>query len=284
MSQQNVLFKLIGIIKMHALLNVAVIAARRAGDSLIRNLNKLDRIRSKATLKGKNDFVSEADIVAERIIIETIKKHYPEHAIHAEETGKEGESDYTWVIDPLDGTTNFLHGFPIFCVSIALMHKDNIEHAVVYDPIRHELYTASDGQGAHLDGRRIRVSGEEDISRALIGTGFPYRESNKNPESYTNMLNTVIKQTSGVRRPGAAALDLCFVAAGRLDGFWETGLSIWDIAGGALIIQEAGGIISDLNGSNNFLETGDVLCGSPKIHQKLTELFADDIQTMYKKT
>ena len=170
---------------------------------------------------------------------------------------------------------NFLHGFPVFCVSIGLMLKDTIEHAVVYDPIKQELFTASNGQGAHLDGKRIRVSGEKFISRSLIGTGFPYRKSNKNPDHYMAMLKQVINKTAGVRRPGAAAIDLCYVAAGRLDGFWETGLSIWDIAAGALIIQESGGIITDINGSSNYLETGDVLCGTPRIHSKLQQLLIE---------
>ena len=243
---------------MHALLNVAVMAVHRAGDSLIRNLNKLEKIKSKVTLKGRNDFVSEADVVAEKIAIETILRHYPDHAILAEESGQQGESDYLWIIDPLDGTTNFLHGFPNFCVSIALMHEKKLVHAAVYDPIRQELFTASEGQGAQLDGRKIRVSGEKNINRALIGTGFPYRDSNK------------------------AALDLCYVAAGRLDAFWETGLSIWDIAGGALIIQEAGGIISGLDGSDKFLEQGHVLTGSPRIHSALTDLFAKETEIMFK--
>jgi myo-inositol-1(or 4)-monophosphatase len=267
---------------MHALLNVAVMAVHRAGDSLIRNLNKLEKIKSKVTLKGRNDFVSEADVVAEKIAIETILRHYPDHAILAEESGQQGESDYLWIIDPLDGTTNFLHGFPNFCVSIALMHEKKLVHAAVYDPIRQELFTASEGQGAQLDGRKIRVSGEKNINRALIGTGFPYRDSNKAMQPYMNMLQIAIEETAGVRRPGAAALDLCYVAAGRLDAFWETGLSIWDIAGGALIIQEAGGIISGLDGSDKFLEQGHVLTGSPRIHSALTDLFAKETEIMFK--
>lgn len=266
---------------MHALLNVATIAAHRAGDSLIRNLNKLEKIKSKVTLKGRNDFVSEADIIAEKIAIETILKHYPDHAILAEESGQTGDSEYLWIIDPLDGTTNFLHGFPIFCVSIALMHNKKLIHAAVYDPVKQELFTASDGQGAHLDGRRIRVSGERNLNRALIGTGFPYRDTNKAKLPYLNMLQLAIDHTAGIRRPGAAALDLCYVAAGRLDAFWETGLSIWDLAGGALIIREAGGIISGLNGSDKFLEEGHVLTGSPRIHSSLTNLFEKDIDKMF---
>ena len=265
---------------MHALLNVAVMAAHRAGDTLIRNLNKLDKIKARVKKKGHNDFVSDADHSAERVIIETIHKHYPDHAIIAEESGEQGESEYVWIIDPLDGTTNFLHGFPIFCVSVALMHRGQLEHGVVYDPIRQELFTASRGQGAHLDGRRIRVSGEKNLDRSLIGTGFPFRHSNKLIKPYINMLVKAIEETSGVRRPGAAALDLCYVACGRLDAFWETGLNKWDIAAGALIIREAGGLISGLDGSDTFLDTGHVLTGSPKIYYSIAKLFSKDINEM----
>jgi myo-inositol-1(or 4)-monophosphatase len=265
---------------MHALLNVAVIAAHRAGDTLIRNLNKLDKIKTRVKIKGHNDFVSEADHSAERVIIKTIHKHYPDHAIIAEESGEQGESDYVWIIDPLDGTTNFLHGFPIFCVSVALMHRGQLEHGVVYDPMRQELFTASRGKGAHLDGRRIRVSGEKNLDRSLIGTGFPFRHSNKLIKPYINMLVKAIEETSGVRRPGAAALDLCYVACGRLDAFWETGLNKWDIAAGTLIIREAGGLISGLDGSNTFLDTGHVLTGSPKIYYSIAKLFLKDINEM----
>lgn len=265
---------------MHALLNVAVMAAHRAGDTLIRNLNKLDKIKTRVKIKGHNDFVSEADHTAERVIIETIHKHYPDHAIIAEESGEQGESEYVWIIDPLDGTTNFLHGFPIFCVSIALMHRGQLEHGVVYDPMRQELFTASRGKGAHLDGRRIRVSGEKNLDRSLIGTGFPFRHSNKLIKPYINMLVKAIEETAGVRRPGAAALDLCYVACGRLDAFWETGLNKWDIAAGALIIREAGGLISGLDGSDTFLDTGHVLTGSPKIYYSLAKLFLKDIHEM----
>ncbi len=264
---------------MHALLNVAVMAAHSGGDTLIRNLNKLDKI--KVEQKGRNDFVSEADRQAEQAVIATIKKHYPEHSILAEESGAQGESDYTWIIDPLDGTTNYLHRFPVFCVSVGLRHKGRLEHGVVYDPMRQELFTASRGQGAHLDGRRIRVSKNILLERALIGTGFPFRESNRSLPPYMKMLEKAITNTAGVRRAGAAALDLCYVAAGRLDAFWETGLSIWDLAAGALIIREAGGIISGLDGSEGFLESGHVLTGSPKIYSALAKLFGPDIKTMF---
>ena len=264
---------------MHAMLNVAVMAARRGGESLVRNLNQLDKLNVQQ--KGRNDFVSDADHAAEQAVIEIIHKHYPDHAIQAEERGTIGESDYVWVIDPLDGTTNYLHGFPVFCVSVALSHKGRVEHGVVYDPLRQELFTASRGQGAQLDGRRIRVSGRTDLAMALIGTGFPYRASNESYEHYMSMLTSAMKHTSGIRRPGAAALDLAYVAAGRLDAFWETGLQPWDLAAGALIIREAGGIVSALDGGENFLDTGHVLCGTPKIYAGLAKLFAADIKAMF---
>ncbi len=261
------------------MLNVAVMAARRGGDTLFRSLKNLDKL--KIETKGRNDFVSEADRKAENAVISAIHKHYPDHAILAEESGPQGESDYLWIIDPLDGTTNFLHGFPVFCVSVGVMHKGRLEHGAVYDPMRQELYTASRGQGAQLDGRRIRVSGRTTLERALLGTGFPFRDSNMALEPYMRMLISAMHHTQGIRRAGAAALDLCYVAAGRLDAFWETGLSIWDLAAGALIIREAGGIISGLDGSEDFLETGHVLCGTPKIYAELAKLFTPDIKTMF---
>jgi myo-inositol-1(or 4)-monophosphatase len=264
---------------MHALLNVAVMAAHRGGDTIIRSLPKMDRIEVEE--KGRNDYVSEVDRKAEQAVIDTILKHYPEHAILAEESGQHGDSDYVWVIDPLDGTTNFLHGFPVYCVSVGLLHKNRPEHAAVYDPLRQELFTASRGQGAQLDGRRIRVSNQALLERALIGTGFPYRDSNIPLPPYMNMLQTVLMHSSGVRRAGAAALDLCYVAAGRLDAFWETGLSKWDLAAGALIIREAGGIISGMDGSEDFLETGHVLAGTPRIYRALAKLLAVDIKTAF---
>jgi len=264
---------------MHALLNVAVMAARRGGDTLIRNLNKLDKI--KVERKGTNDFVSEADRTAERAVIDTILKHYPDHAILAEESGSQGDSEYIWIIDPLDGTTNFLHGFPVFAVSVGLTHNGRLAHGVVYDPLRQELFTASRGSGAQLDGRRIRVSKNTALDRALLGTGFPFRDSNMALPPYLGMLEKAILNTAGVRRPGAAALDLCYVAAGRLDGFWETGLSAWDLAAGALIIREAGGIISGLDGSEDFMDSGHVLTGSPKIYGAVAKLFAPEIREMF---
>ncbi len=265
---------------MHALLNVAVMAARRAGAVLGRNFNKRDKLTVEK--KGRNDFVSSADLAAEKAIIDVIHKHYPDHAILAEESGASGESDHVWIIDPLDGTTNYLHGFPVFAVSIGLQINGRLEHAVVYDPMREELFTASRGEGAQLDGHKIRVSGNKDLDRALIGTGFPYRQSDDELEPYLAMLGKVVKNAAGVRRPGAAALDLCHVACGRFDAFWETGLQPWDMAAGTLIIREAGGIISALDGGENHMETGHVLTGSPRIYKALAKLCAKEIKAVLK--
>jgi myo-inositol-1(or 4)-monophosphatase len=263
---------------MHALLNVAVMAARRAGETLIRKMVSLDKLKIEE--KGHNDFVSDADRAAERAVISTIQKHYPDHAFLAEESGVAGESDHVWIIDPLDGTTNFLHGFPVFAVSIGVQVSGRMEHACVYDPLRQELFTASRGDGAQLDGHRLRVSGQKLLSRALVGTGFPFRQADQDTGPYMAMLGKVISNTSGVRRAGAAALDLCYVAAGRLDAFFETRLSAWDIAAGSLIIREAGGIISGLDGSENYLESGHVLCGTPKVYADLAKLCAREIKAL----
>ena len=263
---------------MHALLNVVVMAARRAGSALIKKMVNLDKL--KIEQKGHNDYVSDADRAAEKAVINCILKHYPEHAIHAEESGIQGESDTVWIIDPLDGTTNYLHGFPVFAVSIGVQVKGRMEHAVVYDPLRQELFTASRGQGAHLDGRRIRVSGQIQLERALIGTGFPFRKANAENGPYLDMLGKVIHSTSGVRRAGAAALDLAYVAAGRLDAFWETGLRPWDLAAGSLLIREAGGMISGLDGSEDFLNSGHVLTGTPRIYREIAKLCGPEIKKL----
>ncbi|MDH3531311.1 MAG: inositol monophosphatase [Gammaproteobacteria bacterium] len=263
---------------MHALLNVAVMAARKAGYTLIKKMVNLDKL--KVEQKGHNDYVSDADRAAELAVIATIQRHYPDHAILAEESGAAGEADTVWIIDPLDGTTNYLHGFPVFAVSIGVQHKGRMEHGVVYDPLRQELFTASRGNGAHLDGRRIRVSGQQLLERALIGTGFPFRQADLEITAYMDMLAKSIRKTSGVRRAGAAALDLCYVAAGRLDAFFETGLAAWDLAAGSLIIREAGGIISGLDGSEGFMESGHVLTGTPRIYRELAKLCAPEIKKL----
>jgi len=210
------------------LLNIAVRAARRAGEVIVRSLNRLESLA--VTSKGRNDFVSEVDHAAEREIIATVRRHYPHHAFLAEESGRSGENDTVWIVDPLDGTTNFLHGFPVFSVSIAVEVRGRLEHAVVYDPMRQELFTASRGAGAHLENRRMRVSKARQLESALVATGFPYRANVQYLDAYMAMLRAVTAKCAGVRRPGSAALDLAYVAAGRVDAFWEIGLAPWDTA------------------------------------------------------
>jgi myo-inositol-1(or 4)-monophosphatase len=248
---------------MHPMLNIAVRAARNAGDIIVRHLKRLDQLT--VSSKERNDFVSEADRQAEAEIIAVIRKAYPGHSVLAEESGDHaGDAQFQWIIDPLDGTTNFLHGFPQFSVSIALKHKGRLDQAVVYDPLRQELFTASRGSGAFLDNRRIRVSRQTSLSGALLGTGFPYKDQ-QHLEAYLNMFRALIADTAGIRRPGSAALDLAYVAAGRLDGFWEIGLSAWDMAAGVLLIQEAGGLVGDLAGGHSYLENGNIVAATPKL-------------------
>jgi len=259
---------------VQALLNIAVRAARAAGEVIIRSLNRLESLT--ITSKGRNDFVSEVDHAAEAEIIKLIRKNYPSHAFLAEESGRTGDSDTVWIIDPLDGTTNFLHGFPTFAVSIACQIRGRLEHGVVYDPISQEIFSASRGGGAHLDNRRIRVSKQRGLEGALIGTGFPYRANARYMDSYLGMLRAVMENTAGVRRPGSAALDMAYVAAGRTDAFWEIGLSPWDTAAGTLLIQEAGGRIGTLTGGE-YTQGGNVLAGSPKVYAAMLELLAPHI-------
>jgi myo-inositol-1(or 4)-monophosphatase len=251
------------------MLFIAVKAARRAGGIINRAARDLDGLT--VTAKRQNDFVTEVDRAAEAAVIETLHKAYPDHAILAEESGAAGRSDYTWIIDPLDGTTNFIHGFPQYAVSIGLRHRGVITQGVVYDPGRNELFTASKGRGAFLNDRRIRVAKRAQLREALIGTGFPFREI-AHLDEYMRMLKAVMESSVGVRRAGSAALDLAYVAAGRLDGFWELGLSAWDMAAGSLLISEAGGLVSDLDGEPNYLDTGHVVCGSPKVFAQLLQV------------
>ncbi|MEQ1800630.1 MAG: inositol monophosphatase family protein [Gammaproteobacteria bacterium] len=257
---------------MQALLNTAVQAARRAGDIAVRALSRLDQLEIRA--KARNEYVTQVDQAAEQAILESIRKRYPDHAFLAEESGASGEHEFTWIVDPLDGTTNFVHGFPTFSVSIALRRNDTLEVGVVYDPCRQELFTAMRGRGAQLDGKRIRVSERKELDGSLIGTGFPFRSNTRWMKTYLQMLGSVMENTAGVRRPGSAALDLSYVAAGRLDGFFEFGLEIWDTAAGSLMIQEAGGLVTNLTGKTSHLESGDVLAGNPKVHDALRALLA----------
>lgn len=257
---------------MHPVVNIAIRAARRAGSLIARSLEQVDRLD--VTEKSVNDFVSEVDCQAEKTIIAVIREAYPDHAILAEESGaqlgRKGGDAYQWVIDPLDGTTNFLHGFPQFAVSIAMRHKGRLEHAVIYDPLRQELFSASRGGGAQLNDRRLRVSARKGLDGALLGTGFPFKQQ-EHLDVYLATFRALFPMTAGIRRPGSAALDLAYVAAGRLDGFWEIGLQPWDMAAGALLIQEAGGLVSDFGGGNTFLETGNLVAGNPKVFKAILQ-------------
>ena len=257
---------------LHPMLNIAVKAARTAG-ALI-NRAALDVEVLKVGQKGANDFVTEVDQAAERAIIETLLQAYPDHSILAEESGREHgarESEYTWIIDPLDGTTNFIHGFPFYAVSIALAHRGVLQQAVVYDPSRNDLFYASKGRGAYLNDRRLRVSKRTRLADALVGTGFPFRKGD-NFKRYVKMFEEVMQSCAGVRRPGAAALDLCYVAAGWYDGFFEMGLNPWDAAAGALLITEAGGLVGNFTGESDFLYQREIVAGAPKIYGQLVKI------------
>jgi myo-inositol-1(or 4)-monophosphatase len=256
---------------MHPMLNIAVKAARRAGNLIHRATDKIDILT--ITKKSHADFVSEVDRVAEQTIIQTLLDAYPDHAILAEESGTQGESEYIWIIDPLDGTTNFLHGLPQFAVSIALQHKGIITQAVVYGPSSNELFTATRGRGAFLNDKRLRVTKRVQLADSLIGTGFPYTRF-EHLEAYMAILKDLMQKTAGLRRPGSAALDLAWLAAGRYDGFFETGLKPWDIAAGCLLVTEAGGMVSDLSGNDSYLETGNLCAGNPEIHAQLLRAIA----------
>lgn len=247
---------------MHPMLNIAVRAARNAGNLIVRYLDRIDQLT--VSNKERNDFVTEVDRGAEQEIIQVIRKAYPSHAILAEESGAHEGDDFQWIIDPLDGTTNFLHGFPQFAVSIALRHRGRLDQAVVYDPLRQELFTASRGSGALLNDRRIRVTKQHTLTGALLGTGFPFKDQ-RHLDAYLQMFRALLRDSAGIRRPGSAALDLAYVAAGRLDGFWEIGLNIWDMAAGVLLVQEAGGLVSDFAGGHDFLGTGNIVAATPKL-------------------
>ncbi|MCC6787468.1 MAG: inositol monophosphatase [Hyphomonadaceae bacterium] len=256
-----------------ALMNVMIAAARKAARPMSRDFGEVENLQ--VSRKGPSDFVTSADIKAEKTLFEELSKGRPGYGFVMEERGVVEGTDKTnrWIVDPLDGTTNFLHGFPTFSVSIALRKRDVLEVGVVYDPCRQELYTTMRGRGAQLDGKRIRVSERRELEGTLIGTGFPYRANTRWMKTYLGMLGSVMENTAGVRRPGSAALDLCYLAAGRLDGFFEFGLEIWDVAAGTLMIQEAGGVVSSLTGNGSHLDSGNVLAGNLKIHDALRELF-----------
>ena len=257
---------------LHPMLNVAIKAARAAGAIINRAALDVEAVR--ISQKQINDFVTEVDHAAEQAIIDTLLTAYPGHGILAEESGStrgSQHSDYVWIIDPLDGTTNFIHGFPVYCVSIALSCKGKIEHAVVYDPTRNDLFTATRGRGAFLNERRIRVSKRTRLGDCLISTGFPFRPGD-NFKQYMAMMAELMPRTAGLRRPGAAALDLAYVAAGFCDGFFEAGLSIWDVAAGSLLVTEAGGLVGNFTGEADFLEQRECLAGTPRIYGQLVGL------------
>lgn len=264
---------------MHPMLNVAVKAARRAASLIQRASLNLDIVRVEK--KKANDFVSEVDQSSETAIIETILEAYPKHAILAEESGaRPGDTaEYEWIIDPLDGTTNFLHGHPQYAISIALAHKGQIQQAVVYDPERNNLFTATRGVGAFMNDRRIRVSKRVNMNECLIGTGFPVVDQSM-MDTYLSMLKDVLAKSAGARREGAASLDLCNVACGRTDGFFEFNLKPWDIAAGSLIVQEAGGIVTDLHGENAWLESGDIVAAGPKVLAQLLHIFTPHLKAL----
>ena len=257
---------------LHPMINVAIKAARAAGAIINRAALDVESVR--VSQKQVNDFVTEVDQAAEQAIIDILLVAYPGHAIWAEESGRtQGaqDSDYVWIIDPLDGTTNFIHGLPIYCVSIALAVKGRVEQAVVYDPTRNDLFTATRGRGAFMNDRRLRVSKRVRLQECLISTGFPFRPGD-DFKTYLSMMSEVMQRSAGLRRPGAAALDLAYVAAGFTDAFFETGLQPWDVAAGSLLVTEAGGLVGNLTGEADFLEQKECLAGSPRIYGLLVAL------------
>jgi myo-inositol-1(or 4)-monophosphatase len=258
---------------MEPMINIALRAARKAGENIVRASDDLHRFEVKA--KGINNFVTEVDINAEQEIIYHLQKAYPDHAILGEESGLTGSEDaeYRWIVDPLDGTTNFIRGIPHYAISIACVYRGKLEHAVIVDPVRREEFTASRGRGAQLNGHRIRVSALTSLEGALLGTGIPFKDHcDDKLVPYSKSIEVLAAQCAGIRRAGAASLDLAYVAAGRLDAFWEIGLAPWDIAAGALLIREAGGLVTDIDASDNYLESGNIVCGNPKCFKAVLQV------------
>jgi myo-inositol-1(or 4)-monophosphatase len=258
---------------MEPMINIALRAARKAGEGIVRASDEMHRFEVKA--KGVNNFVTEVDINAEQEIIYHLQKAFPEHAILGEESGLTGSesAEYRWIIDPLDGTTNFVRGIPHYAVSIACTYRGKLEHAVIVDPVRREEFTASRGRGAQLNGHRIRVSDLANLDGALLGTGIPFKNHcDDKLVAYSKSLEVLAAQCAGIRRAGAASLDLAYVAAGRLDAFWETGLAPWDMAAGVLLVREAGGLVSDIDASDNYMESGNIVCGNPKCFKAVLQV------------
>ncbi len=259
---------------LHPMINVAVKAARAAGAIINRAALDIESVR--VSQKQVNDYVTEVDQASEQTIIETLLTAYPGHGILAEETGREHgakDSEYVWIIDPLDGTTNFIHGFPVYCVSIALAVQGKIEQAVIYDPTRNDLFTATKGRGAFLNDRRIRVSKRTRLEESLLSNGFPFRPGD-NFQNYLQIMGDIMPRCAGLRRPGAAALDLAYVAAGFTEGFFEMGLAPWDVAAGSLLVQEAGGLVGNFSGEADFLEQKECIAASPRIYAQLVPILA----------
>ncbi len=254
---------------MQPILNIAFNAARKASKIIMYKYDHLDTVHVQE--KNLGHFVCDVEKSAEELIIESLQEAYPEHGFLCEHKGKiAGTSDYEWVIDSLDGSTNFIHGFPHFCISIALKQCDKVEHALIYDPYRQELFTSSRGHGAYLNNKRIRVSDCKSLNKALIGTGFPIRNKHQLAH-YVKMFEAIFPKISGIRRGGSAVLDLAYVAAGRLDGFWELKLEPWDLAASVLMIQEAGGLVGDMTGDPSFMQTGHIVAGNAKIFKAILQ-------------
>ncbi len=257
---------------LHPMINVAIKAARAAGAIINRAALDVESVR--ISQKLVNDFVTDVDHASEKVIIETLLTAYPGHGIWAEESGSEHgakDSEFVWIIDPLDGTTNFIHGLPVYCVSIALAVRGKIEQAVIYDPSRNDLFTATKGRGAYMNDRRLRVSKRIRLQECLLSTGFPFRQGD-DFNTYLRMMGDVMQRTAGLRRPGAAALDLAYVAAGFTDGFFEIGLQAWDVAAGSLLVTEAGGLVGNFTGEPDFLEQKECLAGNPRVYGQMVSL------------
>ncbi len=254
---------------MHPYLNTAFTAVRKASKVILHGFDRLDLV--KIDEKSRHNYVTDIDRQAEQIIVDGISKAYPSHAILAEESGEKAGNEITWIIDPLDGTTNFIHGYPHFAISIGVQVQGHIQHGLIYDPLRDELFTASRGEGASLNNRKIRVSPQISLNGAFLATGSPFRDE-KQLNSYMKMLAALYPETAGIRRAGSAALDLAYVAAGRFDGFWEMGLQPWDIAAGSLLVTEAGGLVGDFQGDHHYLQSGRVVAGAPKIFKQILQV------------
>lgn len=265
---------------MNPMLNTAVKAARRAGTIILRSMDRVDSLNIQT--KDKNDFVSEVDQKAEAEIIHILRQAYPKHSILAEENGSLEGNEYQWIIDPLDGTTNYLYGFPVFSVSIALAFNGELLHGVVYDPLRDELFTASKGDGAMLNNRRLRTTRRKGLEGALLGTGFPFKQQ-QHLDVYLDTFRALFPESAGIRRAGSAAIDLAYVAAGRLDGFWEIALNPWDMAAGALLVSEAGGFCSDFSGGGDFLESGNIIAGGLDVQQSIQKTIQPYLSDSLKK-